>query len=201
MSTPAIAQPRTYLASHREASLAADAVLVLGGTSVITASAFVTIPLPFTPVPLALSTFAVMATGAALGPLRGSLSAALYVVLGVLGAPVFSSGQSGFLFPTFGYVVGYVLAAAIVGQLAKHQADRRVGSTLALGALGTLALYACGVPWLMVSLGIDLGRALQFGVLPFLIGDTLKVLALAGLLPSLWRLVARVRPDDREDAR
>ncbi|RXW33531.1 biotin transporter BioY [Propioniciclava flava] len=200
MSTQVIAPPR-YLATARDASLVADIALVLGGTALITASAFVIVPLPFTPVPIALSTFTVMATGAALGPLRGTLSAALYVLIGMLGAPVFANGHSGVAFPTFGYLIGYVIAAWVVGQLARHQADRRVGTTLALGALGTLILYACGVPWLAVSLGIDLGMAIQLGVVPFLIGDTLKVLALAGLLPSLWRLVARIRPDDRAGAR
>ncbi|GMA26972.1 biotin transporter BioY [Arenivirga flava] len=142
--------------------------------------------------PIALSTLAVLVTGASLGPLRGALSAALYLGLGAFGAPIFANGQSGVGFPTFGYVVGFVVAAFVAGQLARRGADRRVVSTLALGALGSLVLYACGVPWLALSLGVDLGEALALGVYPFLIGDALKVLALAALLPSAWRLVGRI---------
>jgi len=190
--------PRLYLADAIPGTLLRDIVLVLSGTMVITVSAFVTIPLPFTPVPIALSTFAVMATGAALGSLRGSLSALLYLLIGVAGAPVFSGGQSGILFPTFGYVIGFVISAIVVGQLARIRADRRVGTALGLGALGTLVLYGCGVPWLAVALGVDLGQAVLLGVVPFLLGDALKVVVLSGLLSTLWRIVGRVQVDSGE---
>lgn len=192
MTASAISRPRVYLADALAGSLARDAVLVLSGTAFITLSAFAIVPLPFTPVPITLATLGVMVTGAALGPARGALSAMLYLLIGVAGAPVFANGQSGLLFPTFGYVVGYVVAAATVGLLARRRADRRVGSTLALGALGTLTLYAFGVPWLAVSLGVDLWQAVLLGAVPFLVGDTLKILVLGGLLPSAWRVVARV---------
>lgn len=195
MSSPALAAQGNYLVDVRPASRALDALLVLGGTAFITLSAFVTIPLPFTPVPIALSTFAVLATGASLGARRGALSAGLYLVIGALGAPVFSGGQSGVAFPTFGYVIGFVLAAAIVGRLARRGADRRVGTTLAMGALGSLVLYVCGVPWLAVSLGVGLGQAVTLGVVPFLLGDALKVLALSMLLPTAWKVVGRIAPE------
>jgi biotin transport system substrate-specific component len=65
--------------------------------------------------------------------------------------------------------------------------------------LGSVVLYLCGVPWLAVSLDIDLGRAIMLGVVPFLIGDALKVLALAGILPSAWRLVDKIRPESNTD--
>ncbi|MGP9539788.1 biotin transporter BioY [Brachybacterium sp. AOP43-C2-M15] len=194
MSSQVLAPRGVYLADVRRASIARDAVLVLGGTAFITLSAFVVVPLPFTPVPIALSTFAVLATGASLGALRGALSAGLYLVIGALGAPIFSDGQSGVSFPTFGYVVGFVIAAAVVGQLARRRADRRVGTTLAMGALGSITLYVCGVPWLAASLGVGLGQAVMLGVVPFLLGDALKVLALSALLPTAWRLVDRISP-------
>lgn len=194
MSNPALAAQGSYLVDLRPSSRARDALLVLGGTVFITLSAFVVIPLPFTPVPIALSTFAVLVTGASLGARRGALSAGLYLVIGALGAPVFSGGQSGVLFPTFGYVIGFVLAAAIVGQLARRGADRRVGTTLAMGTLGSFTLYICGVPWLAVSLGVGLGQAVVLGVVPFLLGDALKVVALSMLLPSAWKVVGRISP-------
>jgi biotin transport system substrate-specific component len=192
-------RPTRYLADVIRRSRATDAVLVALGTAFIVASATITIPLPFTPVPITMSTFAVMATGAVLGSSRGALSAVLYLALGAAGAPVFSSGQSGIAIPTFGYIVGFVAAALIVGQLARRRADRKVGTTLLLGGLGTIVIYAFGVPWLAVSLHVDLGRALVLGVVPFLIGDTVKVLALSALLPSAWRAVRRVRPDSAGD--
>ena len=90
-----------------------DIALVLVGTLFIAVSGFILIPLPFTPVPLSLATFAVLLTGAALGPVRGVLSAALYLVLGVVGLPIFGNGFSGWAFASFGYIIGYVVAAVI----------------------------------------------------------------------------------------
>ncbi|GAA2920223.1 biotin transport system substrate-specific component [Microbacterium keratanolyticum] len=192
MTAVSLESPRHYLADAWGGAWARDVALVLAGTALITLSAFAIVPLPFTPVPITLATLGVMATGAALGPARGAASALLYLAIGALGAPVFAGGASGVLLPTFGYIVGYVVAAFIVGQLARRRADRRVLTTLALGAIGTLSLYLCGVPWLAFSLQIDLGQAVLLGVVPFLIGDALKVLALSGMLPAAWRLVARV---------
>lgn len=168
-----------------------NVALVLGGTLFLIAAGFIVIPLPFTPVPVSLATFAVLLTGAALGPARGAASAGLYLALGALGAPIFADGASGVLFPSFGYIVGYVLAAAVVGSLARRRADRHVVSTVGASALGTLLVYAAGVPWLAVSLGVDVGTALALGVLPFLLGDAIKIVAVSALLPSAWKLLKR----------
>jgi biotin transport system substrate-specific component len=183
----------------RSGGLPRDLLLVLAAGSLMALFGRITIPLPFTPVPITMSTFAVMATGAVLGSMRGAMSAALYLLMGALGAPVFSAGHSGVLFPTFGYIVGFVVAALVVGQLARRRADRKVSSTLLLGALGTLVLYAFGVPWLAVSLGVDLWTAILLGVVPFLIGDTVKILALSALLPNAWRVVNRFLPSTHEE--
>ena len=201
MSSHALVTPRVYLVDVWRASVARDALLVLGGTAFIALCALVIIPLPFTPVPIALSTFAVLVTSASLGSLRGGLSAGLYLLIGAMGAPIFSGGQSGVMFPTFGYVVGFVAASVVVGELARHRADRTVITTVALGALGTLVLYVCGVPWLAVSLGIDLGQAVMLGVVPFLAGDAVKVLALSALMPSAWRFANRIKPEANEGGR
>lgn len=189
-----------YLADMGRRSLTRDAVLVVAATALIAVSAQLVIPLPFTPVPITLATLTVMASGAALGPLRGTLSAGLYLLIGALGAPVFSHGQSGVLLPTFGYIVGYVIAALVVGQLARRQADRRVGPAVGLAGLGTLALYVCGVPWLAVSLHIPIGDAIALGVLPFLVGDALKIVVLSILLPSWWRLTDATRTRMRNES-
>lgn len=189
MTSSALVRPRLHLADALPGGRARDAALVVGGSALIAAAARVVIPLPFTPVPIALATLAVLVVGASLGPVRGALSALLYLLVGAAGAPIFSDGQSGLALPTFGYIVGYVIAAALVGRLAGHGAERRWLPTLGLGALGTLALYVCGVPWLALSLDIGLGRAVLLGVVPFLLGDLVKILILGALLPSTWRLV------------
>ncbi|QKS17417.1 biotin transporter BioY [Curtobacterium sp. Csp2] len=189
MTTVPSSSRRNYLADVRPHSKLVDAALVLSGTALIVLAALVTIPLPFTPVPVTMSTLAVMAVGAVLGSGRGAISAALYLVIGAAGAPVFASGHSGVALPTFGYIVGFVVAAAVVGQLARRRADRHVLTTVLLGAFGTIVIYAFGVPWLAISLGVSVQQAILLGVVPFLIGDALKIIVLAGLLPTLWRAV------------
>ncbi|WP_426186172.1 biotin transporter BioY [Microbacterium sp. TWP3-1-2b2] len=175
--------------NSRQGARVRDVVLTIIGTAFITVAGYITIPLPFTPVPISLATFAVLLTGATLGPLRGSASAGLYLVLGLVGVPLFAHGASGWAFSSFGYIVGYVIAALIVGALARRRSDRSVWSTLGLAAVGSLTIYAFGVPWLAAFLGIDLATAFTLGVLPFLIGDAVKIVAMAGLLPATWRIV------------
>lgn len=192
MSTAA-ATRRTFpvLADLIPGARVRDVVLTIIGTAFITVAGYITIPLPFTPVPISLATFAVLLTGAALGPLRGAASAGLYLVLGLVGVPLFAHGASGWAFSSFGYIVGYVVAALLVGALARRRSDRSVWSMLGLAAVGSLTIYAFGVPWLAAFAGIDLATAFTVGVLPFLIGDALKIVAMAGLLPATWRLVDR----------
>ncbi len=185
--TPVLDQP--VLADLIPGERVRDTALVLTGTSFLIVAAQITIPLWFTPVPLSLATFAVLLTGASLGPARAMLSTLLYLVLGVVGAPVFAGQASGWSLPSFGYVVGYIPAAVVVGLLARRRADRSMLSTAATGCLGSLFVYAAGLPWLMRSLDIDLSTGLELGVYPFLVGDAIKALAAALLLPAAWKLI------------
>lgn len=182
---------RPVLADLVPASRVADAVLVLGGTALVAGLSQVLLPLPFTPVPLSLGTLGVLLVGATLGPVRGGASLALYLIAGVAGVGWFAGGGSGWHFASFGYVVGYLLAAVVVGRLARAGADRRVASTIAAMLAGSAIIYACGVPWLMAFLGADLSTALMLGVVPFLIGDAIKSVIAAVVLPGAWRLVGR----------
>jgi len=162
---------------------------VVAGAGFVALSAQVSIPLPFTAVPLTLQTFAVLLTGAALGWQRAVPSMLLYLLAGAAGLPWFADGESGTGSPTFGYIVGFVLAAAVVGRLAGSGADRTPLRTFALMALGSALIYLVGVPWLAVALDLSLAEALADGLIPFLGGDAVKALAAAGLLPGAWRLV------------
>ena len=167
------------------------AALVVGGAALVGVAAQVSVPVPGTPVPFTGQTFAVLLVGASLGTARGLLSMALYLLVGVAGAPVFSHGTSGWGGASFGYVLGFVLAAALVGRLAERGLTRTPVRTAAVMVLGNLAIYAVGVPWLMAVAHVDLPKALALGVVPFLLGDAVKVAVAAGLFPATWRLAGR----------
>lgn len=173
-------------------ALARDLALVAAGAGFIGLLSQWSVPLPGTPVPLTLGTFAVLLTGASLGSLRALLSVGAYLVAGGLGVNWFAGHADGWGGATFGYVIGFVAAATLVGWLAQRGGDRTVVRTALTMVLGNLVIYAVGVPWLMGSTGMDLSTALDKGVVPFLLGDGLKVLAAAGLFPAVWALVKRV---------
>jgi biotin transport system substrate-specific component len=167
-------------------SLARQAILVLGGAAFVGLAAQVAIPLPFTPVPLTLQTFAVLLAGAALGSLRGVMAMSLYAVAGIAGVPWFAEGSSGFAMASFGYILGFIAAAGIVGRVAEHGATLTVWRTAGLMVLGNLVIYAVGVTWLKYAIDSTWATALQLGVAPFLIGDVVKIALAAGLLPLTW---------------
>nr|NLD40014.1 biotin transporter BioY [Actinomycetales bacterium] len=147
---------------------------------------------PFTPVPLTLSTLGVIVTGAALGPGRGIAVMALYLAVGALGGPVFAGWESGWAFASFGYVLGYLPAAAIMGWGARRGRDRNVGTMALAALLASAAIYAVGLAWLVMWVPVGFVGGLQLGVLPFLVGDALKIGLAALLLPGAWRLVERL---------
>ena len=179
---------RRVLADLVPGGLARDVALVAGVAMLTGLAAQIAVPLPFTPVPISLQTFTVLLAGAALGPMRAVAAMALYLVAGAAGVPWFSDTTAGWAFPSFGYVLGFVLAAALVGWLARRGADRSVPGTIGTMAAGNLVIYAVGVPYLAAALGVGLGEALMLGAVPFLIGDALKILLAAGLLPAAWHL-------------
>ena len=172
-----------------------DGVLITAGVALTGLAAQVSIPMPGTLVPITGQTFAVLLTGAALGSRRGFAAMALYLVAGGLGAPWFADHSSGWTLPTLGYVIGFVLAGAVVGWLAERGGDRTTVRTVGTMFVGTLLVYAVGMPYLAGSLHVGLGEAFRLGVRPFLLGDTLKVLVAAGLLPGSWALVRRFRSE------
>jgi biotin transport system substrate-specific component len=192
MTAVASARPRV-LADLLPGALLRDVLLVAGAAALTGLCAQISIPLPSTPVPMTLQTFAVLLSGAALGPWRGGAAMLLYLVAGVAGVPWFAQQESGFALASFGYIVGFVVAAAVVGALASRGADRTVGGTIVIMVIGNLIIYAFGVPWLMAATGMPLFVALEAGVWRFVLGDALKIALAAGLLPLAWR-VAGERP-------
>jgi biotin transport system substrate-specific component len=182
------------LAELLPGALARDVALVVGAALLTAACALIVVPLPFSPVPVTGQTFAVLLTAAALGPARGAAGQLLYVALGLVGFPFYADGASGpgVLFgATGGYLVGFVLAGWVVGAAARRGLDRTPRGALPAFLLGSLVIYAVGVPWLAVVAGLGPGEALALGLLPFVPGALAKALLAAGLLPLAWRLVGR----------
>jgi biotin transport system substrate-specific component len=161
--------------------------------ALIAAGAFIAIPLPFSPVPVVLQNLFAVLAGLALGPLRGSAAAALYLLAGALGAPVFAGARGGlvhFAGPTGGFLIGYLLAALAAGLVAGR--PRSGGKTplrriIPAVILGFAAIYIPGLPRLKMVLGTSWAGAFSAGCLPFLIGDFLKGIAAATAAPRLRR--------------
>lgn len=191
--TAQVAHRPGVLADLVPGALIRDYVLVVGAAALTGVAAQIAVPLPFTPVPLSLQTLTVLLAGAALGPMRGGMAMLLYLVAGLVGVPWFSEQQSGWAFASFGYIIGFVVAAIVVGAFARRGTDRTVIGAVWLMALGNLVIYAIGVTWLASWLAVDLPTALDYGVWPFLVGDALKIALAAGLLPAAWKL-AGYRP-------
>ncbi len=178
--------------ARQSLSVLYDGAVALLGSVLIALAAQVALPLPWTPVPLTGQTFAVLLIGAALGRWRGSAAVALYLGEGAAGLPVFASGKAGWVWllgPTGGYLWGFLLAAFLVGWLAERGWDRRLTTTAAAMGIGSLAIYACGLPWLARFVGWD--AVVTAGLLPFVPGDLLKLVAATALLPTAWRLLGQ----------
>ncbi|MFC9547863.1 biotin transporter BioY [Streptomyces sp. SID8111] len=191
MSTAAAttARPGLVLADLLPASRVRNATLVLGGAALTGLAAQIAVPIPGSPVPVTGQTFAALLVGTALGARRGVLSLALYALAGMAGVPWFAEGTSGLGMPSFGYILGMVLAAALVGALARRGADRSVLRTAGSMLLGSAVIYAVGVPYLALATGMSASAAIAAGLTPFLIGDALKAALAMGLLPAAWKLV------------
>jgi biotin transport system substrate-specific component len=184
---------------ERVSPLLRNVLLVVAGALLIYLTAQVSFQVAGNPVPITLQTFGVLVVGGALGLRRGGLAAFLYVALGVIGLPFFAEHKGGMQViwgATGGYLLGFVLAGVVVGRLAELGWDRKIGGAIGATALGTLAIYAVGVPWLAATTGLSLGDAISKGMLTFLPVDTVKLLAAAALFPAAWWVVGR-RPSDR----
>nr|BFE55486.1 biotin transporter BioY [Dactylosporangium thailandense] len=192
------AVPPRVLADLVPGALARDAVLVGLGAALTGGAAQIAVSIePISPVPLTGQTLAVLLVGAALGPARGVASMLLYLAVGALGVPWFAGGTSGAGFVSFGYVIGFVLAGAVVGALAQRGGDRTPLRTAGTMVVGNLCIYAVGVSYLAVAAHLTPAQALEAGAVPFLIGDAIKVLLATALLPAAWAVVRRVQGDGR----
>jgi biotin transport system substrate-specific component len=190
---PARRGERIVLADLLPGSLVRDTVLVASGAALTGVAAQVSIHTSLTPVPFTLQTLSVLVVGGALGAVRGVLSMLVYMVAGVAGVPWFASHSHGWGGPTFGYIIGFVVAAAVVGALARRGNDRAVLSTIGLMSLGNAVIYAIGATWLAHDLHLSAAKAIELGVTPFLLSDAAKIAIAALAFPAAWRLAGRWR--------
>ena len=182
-------------------ALTANIQVVLAGQTILLPGD-VRVTLPTSPVPITAQTFSVLLVGGALGFRRGVLAVALYLAVGLF-LPVYAGSSAGLdtyvgleegrwiLGATGGYLLGFLLAGAVVGRLAELGWDRHVGGAVVAMLVGNLAIYIVGIPWLMAAAGFSVATAIEKGLFPFVFGDLLK-LALAGIaFPVAWWVVGR----------
>jgi biotin transport system substrate-specific component len=186
--------------SERLNTRARHLALILIGTALIALSARIVILIPGNPVPFTGQTFGVLLTAGALGYRRGLAATLLYLLIGAVGVPVFAEGKHGLSIifgPSGGYLVGFVLASGLVGRLAELGWDRNILGGIGAMLIGSVAIYAVGVPWLAFAyFEGDLAKGIEFGLMPYLLWDGVKLLLAAAAFPAAWWFVGR-RPGDR----
>lgn len=166
--------------------------------ALIAAGTFIAIPLPFSPVPIALQNFFALLTGLILGPVLGAASVALYLIAGIIGAPVFAGASGGIvriMGPTGGFLIGYLLAGLTAGLVAGFpRPEKKIPLWRIIVAVfaGLLIVYVPGVAWLKISTGRTWAAALVGGFFPFIPGDLAKGVAAVIIAPRLRRTAADI---------
>jgi biotin transport system substrate-specific component len=186
------------VAAFEGTMLRAGAVVVV--TLLTALAAQVSVPLPFTPVPFTLQPMVVLLGGAALGARLGASSQALYLLLGLIGLPVFAAspvlpqGAARLVGPTAGFLLSYPLAAFVAGWLAERRFDRKYLTSLVAMTAGLGIIFAGGLSWLAYGpTALGLSGAVATALTPFLVADLVKLCLAAGVLPTVWRVLGRDR--------
>lgn len=168
-------------------------VLAFAATALVAACAHVSLPLPFTPVPLTLQNFAVLLVGMALGPVAGFSTMVLYLAQGAMGLPMFTPngpmGVARLLGPTAGFLFAYPVAAASAGWIvrAMRNVDSRFTRGIVAGVVATVIIFACGAGWMAALLHLNASATWHMAVAPFLPGEVVKVTAAAGIFSAMQR--------------
>ena len=196
-----------------------EAILVLAFAILMSICAQIAIRLPGTVVPITGQTFGVLLAGGGLGARRGVISMLLYSLMGMFLFPVFApksaaiteslgeggvfhfilpwSGNQDFVWnmPSGGYIIGFIVAAFLIGKLAEKGWDRKPRIIVAM-VLGNVVIYIFGLPWLMYDLNASWGNTLLWGLWPFIPGDALKLVLASMVLPGAWALVGKIKKTD-----
>ena len=170
-------------------------VLIALMTAVTCVLGPLSIPLPFSPVPISLTNFAIFLAIFVLGMKSGTISFIIYLLLGAVGVPVFSSFRGGFQVlagPTGGYLIGFIFLALIMGFALDHF-DRKLVPTIIGMIIGMAVCYACGTVWLAKLLSLSFKEGLMMGVIPYLAGDVAKIIIAAIVGPKLYGATQKIR--------
>ena len=197
-----VSSPRPVLSDLFAARLPrvlSAAVPVVLGTALTAGAAQIAVYLPGNPVPITGQTFGVLLVGAALGPVRAVLSLGLYLALSIAGLPLLAPGTDGghttgsavLHLPTAGYLIGFIVAGSVLGFAARAGLDRKPWWMAISFLVGSAIIYVFGATWLAYDLHLSASTAFHFGVRPFLVGDLVKAVLAAGLLPTAWWLTKR----------
>jgi biotin transport system substrate-specific component len=198
--TDTLRRPRPLvLADLLPGTLVRDVALVVGAAGFVGLLAQISIHLSFTPVPITGQTLGVLLAGTALGWRRAAAAMALYAVAGVAGVPWFEAHSSGYQSASFGYILGFFLAATLCGYLAGRGADRSVLKSVPAMIAGEVVIYAVGMTWLALDQHLGASATISEGLTPFLAGDAIKAAIAAGLLPVAWTLAGRRTKADDPD--
>ena len=175
--------------SSKALAIAKDIILVLS-FSIITGLA-AKLKIEIGAVPITMQTFAVLLSGALLGSRRGMASQLTYLLMGLAGLPWFARGGGiqYIMSPTFGYIIGFVLAAYFIGWICERGFDRQLKTAILAMLFGNIILYIPGLFWLAKFVG--LGKVLSIGFYPFVIGDLLKIFLAGSILPIGWKFIKR----------
>ncbi len=170
-------------------------VLIALMTAVTCVLGPLSIPLPFSPVPISLTNFAIFLAIFVLGMKSGTISFIIYLLLGAIGVPVFSSFRGGFQVlagPTGGYLIGFIFLALIMGFALEHF-DRKLVPTIIGMIIGMAVCYAFGTVWLAKLLSLSFKEGLMMGVIPYLAGDAAKIIIAAIVGPKLYGATQKIR--------
>lgn len=171
-------------------------LLVTGGALFLALLAQVAIPVPGSPVPVTGQTLGVLLLATAYGANMGAATFALYLLIGIAGAPVFANqghGLERLVGPTGGYLIGMLLAAWVLGSLAGRKWDQRLISALTTMFIGNLIIFTFGLIWLKSYTGKDWAWTINAGLTPFIFGEILKIAIAGTALPTVWKVVGRTR--------
>ena len=169
-------------------------LLVFGGALFLAALAQVVIPVPGSPVPVTGQTLGVLLLATAYGANLGAATFALYLLIGLAGAPVFANQGHGIerlIGPTGGYLVGMLIASWVLGALAGRKWDQRFLSAITTMFIGNVIIFTFGLIWLHEYTGEDWAWTFSAGLTPFIFGEILKIVTAGTSLPALWKVVGR----------
>ena len=179
-----------------KSNLLTKLLLVTGGALFLALLAQIAIPVPSSPVPVTGQTLGVLLLATAYGANMGATTFALYLLIGIAGAPVFANrgfGIERLIGPTGGYLIGMLIASWVLGSLAGRKWDQRLRTALVTMLIGSLIIFTFGLIWLQQYTGKDWAWTFSAGLTPFIFGEILKIAIAGTALPTVWKVVGRTR--------